>query len=167
MIEFYKNTTGLYNKAIREARRAYLTKNHADCNDHVFNFCVTIHSLRDWSIKEFSLNKGDFHSRCNKIDHLRWCRDIANGSKHLELDDPDKGSIDSVESTLDGRVTLDPYGVIGELSNHPSVTINIKNEGGTDLLMFLFKSLECWNNILKDLGVSGNDEFAHFAIQRG
>ena len=56
--------------------------------DVVFSFFQNIWALRDWIINSAVLEKevvdAFFH---NDLD-LKFCRDIANGSKHLKIKDP-------------------------------------------------------------------------------
>lgn len=165
MNDFLSSTDSLYSKAIREASRAYLCKNKKDCGDHFFNFCITVHSLRDWTIKELDLNESDFHELCNKVEYLRWCRDIANGSKHMTLKIPDKNSVASIKSINEERVALSLGSINPSRSEHPAVTINTKDGKEVDLLTFLFNSLKAWNDILKESGLNGDENFGRFALE--
>lgn len=73
-------------KLFREAGRAWNATTLEEMGDHLFNFCVTNSSLRDWILQSKD-EKGDaaFHSAWReKADGLFGeCADIANASKHL------------------------------------------------------------------------------------
>lgn len=53
--------------------------------DHFFNFCVTAHSIRDWVIHSQNAPRQAVHDRCNRVEVLPACRDIANAGKHFAL----------------------------------------------------------------------------------
>lgn len=105
---FYLSPGDLFNKLEREARRlsqAAASSDKAAMCDHFFNFCVTAHSMRDWVIHSYGALPQDVHDRCNQVDELAACRDIANASKHFSLKADSKqvarGAVVSRSSVVD------------------------------------------------------------------
>jgi hypothetical protein len=63
----------------------------ADCDeqliaDTLFNFTVTVYHVKDWLIKHQKATEKEVYAALDNSDALRACRDLANASKHVELD---------------------------------------------------------------------------------
>lgn len=100
-IKMFDHPRELLYKLYREGRRVNLSNNETDILDSVFNFCITGHSLRDWIIKYLQLTesqKNKFHNDCNQNNYLKYCRDIANSSKHFGLDFSKQSSVSLVST---------------------------------------------------------------------
>lgn len=88
LISTYTSPSDLFMKLLREGTRTLRASDIANKSDHLFNFCVTSISLRDWCISYLKLtgkDKNDFFEMHSKILALKYCGDIANSSKHFEI----------------------------------------------------------------------------------
>jgi hypothetical protein len=80
----FKTPSDIFKKLQRDANRLNTEINP----DNIFSFIVTAHSLADWVKTAI----GQDTSKMAELDELREedviriCRDIANASKHFELD---------------------------------------------------------------------------------
>ncbi|MCF5725331.1 hypothetical protein [Pseudomonas syringae] len=87
MIPVYRTPRDIALKLFREAGRTWKATDLQSMADHLFNFCVTNSSLRDWVMQTKQVQKGDhaFNSAWRAMaDGLFGdCADIANASKHL------------------------------------------------------------------------------------
>lgn len=156
-ISRFQSPRDLLEKAKRECNRINSAKTHEDFADGVFNFCVTCHSLRDWVKKTVNL-KGkdaeDFGSKCNSYDYLKYCKDIANGIKHLGLDYGDS-SVALVDKTEDNYVYIDATGRAVGREKNASPSGKIVLDDGSDILVITFTLtvLRNWESIFKEYGV--------------
>jgi len=128
-------------KLVRDGRKCHFSKEPMELSDHLFNFCVTGHSLRDWSIKKMGLSgqpKQDYHDECNKNEYLEYCRDIANSTKHYGLSNGDS-TVSNIDAKLVDYVSIDIHGNIvpGSESKQNSLNITISDGEEIQLLMFL------------------------------
>ena len=85
-----KTPMDLLNKAIREKERIISASNSlskVDFADSLFNFCVTIHHIRDWVSN--SQTNTNLDQNLNKLHKespaLQACRDISNSVKHFRI----------------------------------------------------------------------------------
>ena len=77
----------LYEKLQREAARLAANVNTVN-GDDLFNFVVTAWHLQEWIRKRSPRTHPDFdtdYARLIANPHIRICRDLANGSKHVRL----------------------------------------------------------------------------------
>ncbi|WP_157772329.1 hypothetical protein [Zobellella denitrificans] len=80
----------LYRKLERESYRAYHAKSRTHKADHLYNFCITAHSLRDYFIERKNLKGEDKKKQIqswNTNEALVAVAEIANTSKHFTLRD--------------------------------------------------------------------------------
>ncbi|MCH5554107.1 hypothetical protein ACQJ22_09675 [Pseudomonas fragariae (ex Marin et al. 2024)] len=135
-------------KLFREAGRAWNASTLEEMGDHLFNFCVTNSSLRDWILQSKG-EKGDaaFHNAWRaKADGLFGeCADIANASKHLVVKPVSVGVGNQKLSALG------PNGVIKGLEKERKA-FSIVRSGGEDidLLMFFFKICRAWEELFEN-----------------
>ena len=148
VISFYQEPKDLFLKLAREGRRAWITDSKEDSADHLFNYCITAHSLRDWCIKYLSIPKNEFHEVCNNYERLQWCRDIANSSKHFGLGTEKTSTVSKVNEIKDELVTITPDGQYSSNTQSRDSFIIEKPNGENELLMmFLFYSFSNWEEI--------------------
>ncbi|MCY1258474.1 hypothetical protein D9M68_47340 [compost metagenome] len=155
MIPVYRTPRDIALKLFREAGRTWKATDLQSMADHLFNFCVTNSSLRDWVMQTKQVQKGDhaFNSAWRAMaDGLFGdCADIANASKHLlvleiRIDASQEAvvAIGFDGQPIDGLLTMkDVY--------------QIRRPGGelVDLTMFFFKTCRAWEDYFqanKDLG---------------
>lgn len=78
----------LYLKMERESVRLFHAPNPKSKADHLYNFCVTAHSLRDYFLNEngiYGQEKDEKHSAWNRNAAVLATMEIANATKHLTL----------------------------------------------------------------------------------
>lgn len=159
-IKKFDHPKELLHKLYREGRRANLANSELDIVDYVFNFCVTGHSLRDWIIKHLQLNesqKSKFHDQCNLNEYLKYCRDIANSSKHFGLDLLKQSTVSSVNTEKVEFCSIDTQGNLIPNSNIDKLSAKVEIAQGNkiDLLMFIHYVAEAF----KEIFVTNNIEF--------
>lgn len=135
-------------KLFREAGRAWNADTLEEMGDHLFNFCVTNSSLRDWILQSKG-EKGDaaFHSswRAKAGGLFGECADIANASKHLVVKSVSVGVGNQKLSALG------PEGVIDGLEKVRSALSIVRSSGeDIDLLMFFFKICRAWEDYFNE-----------------
>ncbi|WHR53933.1 hypothetical protein O8413_17425 [Vibrio furnissii] len=154
VIEIYKNPSDLYMKLIREGKRTWQASNINDIADHLFNFCVTSLSLRDWCIDKLELEKkakNDFYEMHSNNKWLKYCGDIANSSKHFALNEGRKSKVSDV---LEKKETLVPLFMDGTYRNElsyerPSLEIIDEQGQAENLMMLLFWTCTEWERVFK------------------
>lgn len=156
LIPSLQNPNDLLLKLCRESINVYTSKKDEEVLDHLFNFCITAHSLRDWVIKSSGLNQDSIHEYCNNFDSLKMCRDIANANKHFGLN---PGKVSSV-SAIDKKDLFYRPMTPGEIDlktiiKKPSLEILDQNGNKINLKNFLNNSIEAWIDV-----------FDHFSITR-
>ncbi|WP_223554393.1 hypothetical protein [Pseudomonas sp. BF-R-01] len=117
--------------------------------DHLFNFCVTNSSLRDWVLQSRGIVKDDpafgaYHKqwRQRANGYFGECADIANASKHLVIK---KAGVGQVREEL---VALGPHGAVeGSKTIRDSFEISLSDGSTIDLLMFIHKICTEWESI--------------------
>jgi hypothetical protein len=135
-------------KLFREAGRAWNASTLEEMGDHLFNFCVTNSSLRDWILQSKD-EKGDaaFHSawRAKANGLFGECADIANASKHLVVKSVSVGVGNQKLSALG------PNGVIKGLEKERLAFSIVRSSGeDIDLLMFFFKICRAWEDLFEN-----------------
>ena len=152
-ISTYKEPQDLIFKLLREGRRTWLASDPQDKCDHFFNYCVTAHALRDWSIKYLQLSGADkekFHIEMNSIQYFAECRDIANSSKHFGLDSKASSvstifPTESVFIAITGEQNSAPF----EKVKRQDISISLSDGSNADLFGFLYHTANNWIEILK------------------
>lgn len=134
-------------KLFREAGRTWNARDLESMGDHLFNFCVTSSSLRDWLLQSKGV-KGDnaFHQDWRgKADGLFGvCADIANAAKHLLVLKA------SVATNTEQLVALGPNGAIpGSERSRDSFHIVLSTGNTIDLLMFIHKICMAWEETFR------------------
>lgn len=149
MIPIFQTPRDIALKLFREAGRAWTAPDLQSMADHLYNFCVTNSSLRDWVLQTKGIVKSDpafqsFHAtwRQRANGHFGECADIANASKHLVVK---KAGVGQVREEL---VALGPYGVVeGSNKTRDSFEIILSDGSAIDLLMFIHKICSEWESI--------------------
>ena len=132
-------------KLFREAGRTWNAQSLQPMGDHLFNFCVTNSSLRDWLLQKQGV-KGDtaFYDfwRARADGLFGECADIANASKHLVVKKT------AVTTNTEVLVALGPDGAIpGSERTRDTFNIVLSNGNTIDLLMFIHKICTEWEEI--------------------
>lgn len=153
-IYFYTKPSDLFEKLLREGRRAFWGGNPQEICDHFFNYCVTSHALRDWCIKHLKLHGDEiknFHDEMNTYKYFPECRDIANSSKHFGLDNakPSSPKVSSDTQEMFGVMTGE-NGEVYQCRRMQSLSIRVSNGPAVDLWSFLHFTSSNWINIFKE-----------------
>lgn len=86
-----KSPRQLLEKATREKALLFAALKKCDeqeTADSLFNFTVTTYHVRDWLIRSHKALESEINAAVGGSEALRACRDLANASKHVELDGP-------------------------------------------------------------------------------
>ncbi|MEL4293667.1 hypothetical protein [Shewanella xiamenensis] len=172
VIKKFDHPKELLHKLYREGRRANLSNNEIDILDSVFNFCVTGHSLRDWIIKYLQLTelqKTQFHNDCNLNDYLKYCRDIANSSKHFGLDFSRQSTVSSVntEEVEFGYIDYQGNKIQGLKTNRLSAKVEITHNNSLHLIMFAHFVAEAYKEIFKTHNIDFDENLTDPAFLAG
>ena len=154
----------LLKKLEREAARLFdaasNSKKESMC-DHFFNFCVTAHSIRDWVINSEGLKNKDlenFHTRCNKVQELAACRDIANANKHFSLTENRnpvaRGAVVSRSSVVDMFRDADGLFFASEPRETIELSVVINGRPTQESHQFTRLVINAWEEIFKEFGIS-------------
>ncbi|MEI4549926.1 hypothetical protein [Pseudoalteromonas spongiae] len=171
-IKKFDHPKELLYKLHREGRRANLSTNEVDIVDSVFNFCVTGHSLRDWIIKHLQLNepqKTQFHNNCNQNDYLKYCRDIANSSKHFGLDFSKQSTVSCVNTEEVEFINIDATGnqVQNSAVNKLAAKIQVSQDNSLHLIMFVHFVAEAYKEIFKANNIEFDESLTNSALLAG
>jgi hypothetical protein len=158
MITEYSKPFDIYRKLLREARRTWLSKDHTEASDHLFNFCVTCVSLRDWVIKHLNMDrtqKDSYRKEWRSIGYFGACADIANSAKHFGLDYGKTSSVKNINANTEQMIAIGPGGVVlpSIKSEKPFFKIYI-DSNEVDLLVLLYTSCKDWENQLKSRAIT-------------
>lgn len=134
-------------KLFREAGRVWNARGLQSMGDHLFNFCVTNSSLRDWLLQSKGV-KGDkaFHDlwRARAEGLFGECADIANAVKHLVVKKT------AVTTNTELLVAVGPDGAIaGSERTRDTFNIVLSNGNAIDLLMFIHKICMEWEEVFR------------------
>lgn len=144
MIPVYRTPRDIALKLFREAGRTWKATDLEAMADHLFNFCVTNSSLRDWIMKTKEVKEGDHafnHAWRAMADGLFGdCADIANASKHLLVLEI------YIDATQEAVVAMGIDGQPIDGSLKMKDVYQIRRPGGEliDLTMFFFKTCQAW-----------------------
>jgi hypothetical protein len=165
LIPVFHSPRDLALKLFREAGRTWNAQGLQHMGDHLFNFCVTNTSLRDWLMQVKGV-KGDtafYDLWRGKADGLFGeCTDIANASKHLVVKKT------AVTMSTEELVALGPDGAIpGSERTRDTFTIVLSNGNGIDLLIFIHKICTEWEDIFRsDPDLSSLPPHGEFLVTR-
>jgi hypothetical protein len=159
MIPAYSQPSDLYKKLFREARRAWLAKDFIEVSDHLFNFCVTCVSMRDWISKNLNYDnsqKDKYQKKWRNIGYFGACADIANTSKHFGLDFGKSSSVKNVNEYTEQLVAIGTDGelVPGLVSEKPFFKIVLDSGKEIDLFILLSETCKDWENQFHELNVT-------------
>jgi hypothetical protein len=87
------DASDLLNKLNRELHRAIHHRHPLHKADHLYNFCITAHALRDYFFEAKGIvtdkaKKAPYHKSWEKIPELVAAGEIANSAKHFVLREP-------------------------------------------------------------------------------
>ncbi|WP_397471236.1 hypothetical protein [Rheinheimera sp.] len=159
----YETPCDLLAKLLREGRRVNFSgPGPDDIYDHLFNFCVTAHSLRDWCIKYLGLTakaKEDFGSRCNKSVYLEYAKDIANSSKHFTLSQDRTSSVDTIAKSSHVMVAMGLDGKLldGHEQTFSSANICLPEREPINSYLFVASVVIEWQRIFDEYSVPKDD----------
>lgn len=148
VIPVFQSPRDIALKLFREAGRTWNSSTLEEMGDHLFNFCVTNSSLRDWILQSKG-EKADaafHHAWRAKADGLFGdCADIANAAKHLLVRSVSVGVGNQQLSALG------PNGVIKGLEKERQALSIVRPSGeDIDLLMFFFKICGAWEEFFQN-----------------
>lgn len=169
ILQSYKEPKDMLYKLLRDGKKSHFAETPEELCDNLFNFCVTGHSIRDWCIKYLNLDdtaKHQFHEKCNEDKHLKYCRDIANASKHFSLSTDRNTTVSAVNSEIVNYVSIDAQGnkVSGSETKQNSAKIVLADEDEMHLLMFLFGVFNGFKAIFDAYSIPYEKEKANAAI---
>ena len=79
----------LFGKLEREFRRAFHHRNFTHKADHLYNFCVTAHAMKDHFFEAKNVTamseKQSYNKTWNEFPELVAASEIANSAKHFVL----------------------------------------------------------------------------------
>lgn len=79
----------LLSKLKRERRRILHSDDITDRTDHIYNFCITSNSIRDYIFEHLQITsekeKSIYYDEWNKHSYLVSCHEISNVVKHYTL----------------------------------------------------------------------------------
>lgn len=147
-------------KLIREGNRINFENCTEDLTDHLFNFSVTAHSLRDWCIKFRSVqtNRKSMNQNWDSKPFLVVAKDIANSVKHfgIEMYTPElSGSVNQSASFVEFKYGEDIPEKIYQVMNDesfrnsqaepgPSYIINFQDGSSITMNDYIFKTINYW-----------------------
>jgi hypothetical protein len=171
-IKKFDHPKELLYKLHREGRRANLSNNETDILDSVFNFCVTGHSLRDWIVKHLQLNehqKSKFHNDCNQNNYLKYCRDIANSSKHFGLAFSKQSTVSSVntEEVEFSSIYAPGNEIHNSIVNKLTAKIEVTQNDSLYLIMFVHFVAEAYKDIFKAHNIEFDEGLTNSALLSG
>ncbi|WP_114633638.1 hypothetical protein [Vibrio splendidus] len=152
-------------KLLRDGRKCHIAES-VECKfDHLFNFVVTGHSIRDWCIDFLNLDgagKNAFHIRCNQSEYLEYCRDIANTSKHFRLSDGVR-SVSNVASAQEEYVDLDGdfNKIPGTEQKKNSAMIVLPSNEEVELFYFIHGVISQFKTIFTEYDIPYDKEKMH------
>ena len=152
-----KTPTDVVHKMERELRRAFHHKNYVHKADHLFNFCVTAHSMRDMVFLHFGVSekteKDRMHATWSSDPKLRAAADIANSSKHFDLRTPPKTKgVERTRSEVINVLVSDEGDVKTIPEEAPDLEIQLEDGSAIGVYDFTSGVIEYWRDFLEDRG---------------
>jgi hypothetical protein len=160
-----KSPADLYRKLERESYRAFHCENATAKQDHLYNFCVTAHALRDFFFKHIGISgkaqKTRHHKQWNAVPELVAAAEIANTSKHFSLDRPQR----TVAATPSSSVVVSFYRMPdGQLTHQGERACDVEialsdgnktmmHEFTKTILDFWFRYLTCHGILVQEQSV--------------
>lgn len=154
-----KSPSDLYAKLEREGYRAFHCDHPMAKADHLYNFCITAHSLRDYFFHDRGIRskaeKDRFHKLWNAVPELLAAAEIANTSKHFVLDRPNR-----TLATAPGRSKVVRYYELpgGRIVHRGEEMhdVEISLSDGTKMMMYEFTRsvIDCWFRHLTCHGIA-------------
>jgi hypothetical protein len=156
----------LLDKALREQYRALHEADAGHKADHLYNFCITAHSLRDFLLerlgKVMPVDQQPFNDRWSKEPVLRAIGDNANSAKHLQLRDrttrlPKMPKTKAVRAgrTTHVNVFVSDAGEVKLVKDRRVRTYYVTIDGGRELELsaFIDEAIKYWRSELKSHGM--------------
>ena len=126
--------------------------------DEILVFFIFCHHLKDWIIKDTSIESREVEKLINDNECLQFCADIANGTKHLEID----RSRSRQNSSIKSYVILDESTILPD-GTFPLVGLrfNLLLEDGRSIDAFEIASmsLKIWIDFLIKKGLIKDTNF--------
>ncbi len=154
MIKAFSGPRDIALKLFRECGRTWNSRDLESMGDHLYNFCVTHLSLRDWVIRVEGFGKESLSAY-----HEQWrlranglfgvCADIGNASKHFLIDKKASAGFG-----VERLVVISPNGLI-DGSGFERGSFVIKIDNGLEFCMFDFLNKICSEWELIFLGLPG------------
>ena len=150
----------LFWKVERELYRTWHARNAHHKADHLYNFCITAHALRDYYLKMVldtsptEVDKQRLHEEWNQVAVLLAVRDIANSAKHWKLVRPvaTKGMLLDTDSGVDVYMSEDD--MVLDKVQMPGWIIEVSPDSKYDTWSFLQEVLNFWRRFLDSKGIS-------------
>ncbi len=140
---------GQYSRMIRWANK-FLRYNEESNQDKLtheyYDLLITVFQnifyLKDWIMINSTLKKEDLNSFINKNWHIGLCRDICNGTKHFDINNP------SVDSEF---AIIRDYNPLNKILNEPEYKVVIIADGSKIQPDFLIrKCIDSWSLFIKE-----------------
>lgn len=153
----YSSPRDLFEKIEREGQELVAALGKYDeqrIRDLVFNFSVGCYHLVDWVKVLYPTLEGDVYALLNGNPYLKLCRDIANASKHYEVDpnSPAYKRYPPVLADLDLSATdHDIYKIdFPQAEDIPPFRVKLHSLDGsrTSLDEFVRESIKAWKEFL-------------------
>jgi hypothetical protein len=130
-------------------------------SDRMFNLVVTARHLPEWIEKESGIKRLD---ELRDTDLFKTCRDIADASKHFELEEDraKKTKVDEVSSRRGfgvGRYGKGGYGVGEE-----SISIKIKSQDPVNALEFARRLIDLYTPFFECEAAQGAASFGNKSL---
>jgi hypothetical protein len=160
------SVAALYRKLEREAYRSYHARRLAHKADHFFNFCVSAHAMRDYSLeyleKVYHSDRQPFQDAWSRLPALVAVGEIANLSKHFALRErrtkalktPTTRHVRVRRSTgVDIYVRSDGSGHIVVPTVEPEILVTLSDGTVLALYQFTAEVLAYWKAFLAEHGL--------------
>lgn len=175
MIPVFAEPRHVLEKSLREARKLLSERDEVLVADHLFNFCVTCHSLRDWVLKHRQITgKSARRSENSTWDgeaSLKMVKDIANSSKHFGISfyQPTVSAVDSgthdqfriyagqdVERLIEAYQAGEDWAQ-SQVGSNPSYTVELDDGTRKTLTELTTESIGYWLSYFDTYGIPRNN----------
>ena len=171
MIPVFYEPRHVLEKTLRECRKLLSETDDLLVADHLFNFCITCHSLRDWVLKHRQItSKGAKKSENTTWDEeasLKIAKDIANSSKHfgVSLYQPTVSAVDpgtrnqlQVYPHQNAEEVIEAYQAgeawaLSQVERKPSYTVELDDGTQKTLTDLATESIRYWLSYFDTYGI--------------
>lgn len=159
LIPTLKSVDDLFGKLEREAYRAFHEQNEIHKADHLYNFCVTAHSMKEYFFEHKGLirqsDQSPYYEKWNEDKFLVAASEIANSAKHFILRErrSNKERPPRTKQVRQGKsqfvsLYVSDGEIIQRLEKLPDVIVTLENEDHFDLFEFTKHIEDYWHKFL-------------------